>query len=298
MDTPHQPVLVEEVIQGLAPRPGGLYVDATLGAGGHAEAILERLGGEGRLIGIDCDEEILSIAERRLEPCKGQVHFVLGHYDDLPEILSGAGGAGPGAVDGLLLDLGVSSLQIDRPERGFSFLKEGPLDMRMDLSQHETAAQLISRLPERELTQIFRDWGEEPRAVRIARAITETRRRRPFRTTRDLASLIEELFPGGRRMRIHPATRVFQALRIAVNRELERLKKFLTFFPEVLRPGGRLAVLAYHSLEDRLVKRTFQQFQREGKIKILTRKPIRPVERELAENPRSRSARLRICERI
>ncbi|MBI2083642.1 MAG: 16S rRNA (cytosine(1402)-N(4))-methyltransferase RsmH [Deltaproteobacteria bacterium] len=296
MDTPHQPVLVEEVIQGLAPRPGGLYVDATLGAGGHAAAILEKLGGEGKLIGVDCDEEILSIARRRLESYEGQVQFVLGHYEDLPEILSGLG-AGPGAVDGLLIDLGVSSLQLDRPERGFSFLREGALDMRMDLSQHETAAQLVSRLPERELVKIFRDWGEEPQAVRIARAIAETRRRRPLRTTRDLASLIEDLFPGGRRMRIHPATRVFQALRIAVNHELERLKSFLSFFPDLLRPGGRGVFLAYHSLEDRLVKRSLRQFQREGKVKILTRKPIRPVERELATNPRSRSARLRYCER-
>ncbi|MBI2981881.1 MAG: 16S rRNA (cytosine(1402)-N(4))-methyltransferase RsmH [Deltaproteobacteria bacterium] len=295
MDILHQPVLLEELLQGLEPHPGGVYVDATLGAGGHAEAILKRLGGKGRVVGVDCDGAILTSARRRLEAYGGQVDFVLGHYDDLPEILTGLG---LGAVDGLLLDLGVSSLQLDQADRGFSFLREGPLDMRMDQSQRETAAQLVARLPERELAKIFRDWGEEPRAVKIARAVAETRRRRPLKTTRDLALLIEEMVPGGGHwMKIHPATRVFQALRIAVNHELERLQNFLGFFPDLLVSGGRAAFMAYHSLEDRLVKRSFRQPQQGGKIKILTRKPIRPVERELVANPRSRSARLRICER-
>jgi 16S rRNA (cytosine1402-N4)-methyltransferase len=289
----HRPVLVEEVARWLCWKVDGTYLDLTVGAGGHSEAILKGLEGKGRLIGIDCDEEILEMARRRLAPFGTRAHLLRGHYDDLPEILAGLG---LGAVDGLLLDLGLSSWQLDRPERGFSFLREGPLDMRMDLQGRTTAADLLNRLPAPALEKIFRDWGEERFARRIARSIATHRRTRPLESTKELASLILQSVPF-RKGSIHPATRVFQALRIAVNREIDRLGRFFTLFPNHLPSSGRAVFLAYHSLEDRLVKRGLREWKQKGVLRILTQKPIRPAEQEVQANPRSRSARLRVCER-
>lgn len=290
---PHRPVLVEEVIAGLNLKKGGIYLDGTVGAGGHAEAILKELGANGRFIGIDCDAEILAFSRRRLAPFDLQTTLVLGHYEEIPTLLAGLGLS---QVDGILLDLGVSSWQLDQAARGFSFSREGPLDMRMDLAMGKTAADLVARLSAGELAEIFRNWGEERYADRIARAVVQTRRTHPLRTTRELADLVRSVVPR-RTGPLHPATRVFQGLRIAVNRELERLDRFLTVFPHCLRPGGRTAIISYHSLEDRKVKWAFRNLAKATKLDILTPKPIRPSAPEVEGNPRARSARLRIVER-
>lgn len=289
---PHRPALVEEVIVGLQIKPDGVYLDGTVGSGGHAEAVLKRLGEEGRLIGIDCDEEILPLARSRLLPYGSRVQLVAGRYEEAGRILAERGTP---QVDGILLDLGVSSPQLDQPERGFSFLREGLLDMRMNRREGEPAERLVARLPERDLEKIFRDYGEEPFARRIARAVVRARTRRRIRTTTELASVIAGVVPR-KWGKIHPATRSFQALRIAVNRELERLDRFLALFPDLLRPGGRAAFISYHSLEDRRVKQALRAHEREGRVAVLG-KCICPTDREKAENPRARSAKLRLAER-
>lgn len=289
--SPHRPVLVAEVIRNLVTRGDGVYIDGTLGAGGHAEAILRCLTENGRVVGIDCDEEAISLAMTRLESFGRRSLFLKGSYENLQEA---CGLAGAQTVDGILLDLGVSSMQIDRAERGFSFSKEGPLDMRMDPGERTTAAEILAKSHHREIERILREYGEEPFARRIAAAIVE--RGGKIKTTRELADLVARVVPrkGGR---IHPATRVFQALRIAVNRELVRLNFFLEKAPAFLKTGGRLAILSYHSLEDRLVKTSFLRREREGVLKRITRKPIRPSEEEIRDNNRARSARLRVAEK-
>lgn len=303
----HIPVLLDKSVELLDVRPGRIYVDATVGLGGHSRKILESLKGQGQLIVLDRDEQALEVAREELEESP-LISFYRENFKNLPLILRNIG---VDRIDGCLLDLGVSSLQLLTPERGFSFQEEGPLDMRMDREQRTNAAQLVNQLPETELARIFKELGDEPQARKIAAAIVKRRRHAAFQTTQDLVRLVEEV-KGGRRGRIHPATRVFQALRIEVNQELEGLEEFLEHTIDLLNPGGRLVVIAFHSLEDRIVKRTFQKqagkctcfkprdlctCPRQTRVSILTRKPLYPSEKEVSQNPRARSARLRVVER-
>jgi 16S rRNA (cytosine1402-N4)-methyltransferase len=286
----HVPVLLQEVLTWLDPRPGGLYVDATVGTGGHAEAILERILPGGRLVGLDRDPEALAVARRRLERFGEAVQLVQANFADLHYVLRALGIA---RVQGVLMDLGVSGLQLAAPHRGFSFRLAGPLDMRMDPASPVTAADLVNRLSEKELAELLRRYGEEPFAPRIAREIV---RRRPLSTTQELREAILRAVP--RRAwprRVDVATRTFQALRIAVNRELEALEQALPQAAEVLGPGGRLVVISFHSLEDRIVKHTLR---RAKSLRVLTPKPIRPSPEEVRRNPHARSARLRAAERV
>jgi 16S rRNA (cytosine1402-N4)-methyltransferase len=317
-DAGHVPVMVAEVLHWLAPRPGALYVDATVGLGGHATAILRSTGGAANVIGLDQDPEALATAAERLRSVAVELgrpdafRLTRANFQELPSALADLGFGGTGC-DGILFDLGVSSLQLDRPERGFSFRAEGPLDMRMDPGQSTTAADLINERSERELADILFYFGEERFARRIARRIVDARQRQPFRTTRELAEVVRRAVPGKGEQRLDPATRTFQALRIAVNRELEVLEPALRHAREALAPGGRLVALAYHSLEDRIVKRTFEwlsgrcrcppevptcQCGATRQLAVLTRKPISPTKEETRANPRSRSAKLRAAERV
>lgn len=288
----HKPVLLGEVLDALRPAPGRLFVDATVGLGGHAEALLERLLPGGRLLGIDRDAAALELARRRLARFEGHFELVHGNFRGLAELAARRLGRG---ADGVLMDLGLSSYALERPERGFSFQLAGALDMRMDPSGGgPTAAELIARSRAEDLERILREYGEERYARRIARAIAE--RRRDLRTTGDLAALVEAVVPR-REWRLHPATRTFQALRIAVNDELGALTAALSTLPRWLAPGGRVAIIAFHSLEDRIVKDAFRSYASAGEVSVLTRKPIRASAAEVADNPRSRSARLRVAER-
>jgi 16S rRNA (cytosine1402-N4)-methyltransferase len=286
----HQPVLCREVIDLLRPRPGGVYVDATLGLGGHAEQIVS-LGG--RVVGIEWDDDAASRAAERLGPA---ATIVRDSYANLPLILENLKLP---VVDGILIDLGVSSLQFDTASRGFSFQREGPLDMRMSPLVPRTAKELIQGSGERDLETIFREYGEEPRARRIAAAIVKARGepgRDILESTRALGDFVERLL--GRHGRTHPATRVFQALRIAVNGELDNLKKFLESFDRYLGTGARGAVISFHSLEDRLVKWSFKEKAAGGGLKLVTKKPVRASREEVLANPRSRSAKLRVIEKV
>jgi len=285
---PHLPVLAGEVLDLLALRPGLRVLDATVGAGGHAERILEGILPGGFLLGCDRDGEVLEYARKRLE--RFGENCVLKN-----EEFSRIEAAQP--FDRVLLDLGVSSLQLDRGERGFSFRLSGPLDMRMDRRETNTAEDLVNRLSERDLADIIYKYGEEGRSRRISRFIVACRRREPFRDTVRLAETVARAL--GRRGRIHPATKVFQALRIAVNREMENLENFLSRARSLLVPGGRICVISFHSLEDRLVKQAFRAWEREqGWAGVLTPKPRRPSPEEIAANPRARSARLRAAEKL
>jgi 16S rRNA (cytosine1402-N4)-methyltransferase len=289
-------VLLAEALFWLRPRSGGVYVDATLGAGGHARAVLESSAPDGRLLGLDLDADAIRLASDRLRPFGDRVRLLQASFRDLPDALAAAGFGAPAGVDGILFDLGVSSMQLDRPERGFAFGAEGPLDMRLDPGSGEPAAALVARLPERELADLLYTYGEEPASRRIARAIVRRREVAPFRTTTDLARVVAGAAGsrGGWR-RIHPATRTFQALRIAVNDELGALESALPAAVAALKPGGRLAVIAFHSLEDRIVKRFIRE---RPDLLPLTRKPVTPGDAEVAENPRSRSAKLRAAEKL
>jgi len=313
MEEGHLPVLANEVIEMLAPTPGSLHIDATLGAGGHTERILEAASPEGRVLGVDADPAAIDRVEVRLRARFGE-RLVLrqGNFRDLATI---APEAGFGAVDGALFDLGLSSYQLADRDRGFGFRAGGPLDMRFDTSRGVPAAELLASLDAAELTALFRRYGEEPKAGRIARAIVEARRTAPIATAEELAALVERVAPPDPRKprRIHPATRVFQALRIAVNEELDALQAGLTAALDLLRPGGRLVVLSYHSLEDRIVKR-FIQAERRGcvcppqlpvcvcgrnpRLRLVTNPSLTPTATEIAANPRARSARLRAAERL
>ena len=290
----HEPVLLREVVERLAARPGGRYIDATLGGGGHAEALLDAGGPDARLLGLDADPEAMARCRRRLERFGDRAVCVQAKFSMLAPV---AGEHGFRPADGVLMDVGVSSFQLDDPARGFSFRADGPLDMRMDPGAGPTAADLVNGLPESELADIFWRYGDEHRSRRVARAICERRARAPFLRTTDLAEAVARAL-GGRRGRTHPATRVFQALRIAVNRELEELSAGLSGAWSVLRPGGRLAVIAFHSLEDRAVKRFMAERIRAGEGRAIERKPLRPGEEERSRNPRARSARLRVAERV
>lgn len=287
----HEPVLRERVVELLAPAAGKVLVDGTLGTGGHAEALLAR---GARVIGIDWDDQALALAGARLDAFGERFVPVRANFAELPSLLDRQ--ALP-EVDGIVLDLGVSSLQLENAARGFSFQRDGPLDMRMSPDLPRTAADVLEALDERELADLLRRNGEERFARRIARAIVrEQRQRQTLWRTRELGDLIVRAAPRRLRSRLHPATRVFLALRIAVNDELSHFSRFLDVFDKCLRGGARLVVLSYHSLEDRLAKRAFLRLAREGRARILTRKPERPGPDEVARNPRARSARLRALE--
>ncbi len=285
----HIPVLLEEAIRWLNIRPGGTYVDATLGAGGYAEAILERLG-EGRLVAIDRDAEALARVRARLGDAGGRIVYVHASFGELERILGGS------RADGVVADLGVSRDQLEDPSRGFSFQIDGPLDMRLDQSQTQSAAGVVNTYSEKLIAALLERYGEErrSRARRIARAIV---RARPLRTTRQLAEAIERAAPRTIRDRIHPATRAFQALRIEVNQELAEIEKLLEAAPPRLNPGGRFVVVSFHSLEDRLVKQAFRRWAAAGVLEILTKHVVRPGEDEVRRNPAGRSARLRAAEK-
>lgn len=275
--------MVKEVLRFLKPGPGKTLVDATVGTGGHAEAILTE-GAD--LIGIDRDPFALEVARKRLSRFGGRCHLVQGDFRHLEEILRKHGLKG---VDGVLFDLGMSSFQLNDPARGFSFLKDGPLDMRMDPSQPLTAYEIVNRWPERRIAEILREYGEERYAKRIAKAIVKSR---PIETTTQLARIATRCYPPGYH-RIHPATRTFQALRIAVNDELNALREGLRAAVSLLRPGGVVVVISFHSLEDRIVKHTLRQRWIAGEVEILTKKPVTPSREEVERNPRARSAKLR-----
>jgi 16S rRNA (cytosine1402-N4)-methyltransferase len=289
---PHIPVLPVAVLHYLSPQPGQVLVDATVGAGGHARLLAERLLPGGRLIGLDQDPAVLEVARTRLEGLP--ITFVHGNFDVLRQALDELA---IDSVDGVLADLGVSSLQLDTPERGFSFQQDGPLDMRMDPTTGEPASALVRRLSERDLADLFWQYGEERFSRRIARKIIEVRRRTPIETTSQLAELVRRSVPRprGRRQTIDPATRVFQALRIAVNDELGALERLLTALSNCLRPAGRAVIISFHSLEDRRVKQAFRDRER---WRVLTPKPVVAGEEEVRNNPRARSAKLRAAQRV
>jgi 16S rRNA (cytosine1402-N4)-methyltransferase len=318
----HVPVLLKEAIDFLAVKRGGIYLDATVGLGGHSCEIAKRLGAPGHLIGFDKDPAALEAARKKLAPVVGEQ--VVGHSSlvvsepiserlttndqrpglDWPTVtlLDGSfaelvNEQGPATVDGILADLGVSSLQLGNPERGFSFQAEGPLDMRMNPMSGETAEQVVNHIDERELADVIYEFGEERRSRRIARAIV---RSRPIRTTTQLVEVVSAAARSMNRKheRIHPATRTFQALRIFVNRELDDLKALLEAAPRVLKPGGRLVVISFHSLEDRIVKDAFREGAKQGWYQLLTKKPLTASEEEIERNPRSRSAKMRATERL
>jgi 16S rRNA (cytosine1402-N4)-methyltransferase len=296
-DQAHEPVLAEEAVEFLRPLPSGTYVDCTVGLGGHAKALLD--AGAGRVIGIDRDEEAIARTRARLGSHGDRLVLVHGDYRELPHVLTGCGVNG---IEGVLADLGVSSLQLDDPARGFSFRAEGPLDMRMNRAEGPTAADLIRELDEATLADVIYRYGEDRHARRIARAIVRARDRQPLATTVELAAVVRRAAGRGWQ-RIDPATRTFQALRIRVNRELDGLDTFIGAAAGLLRAGGRLVVIAFHSLEDRIVKHTFRRLSSPGPhddvvIKVLTRRPVVPGEAEIQRNPRSRSARLRALERV
>ncbi len=289
--------MVMEVLAGLNIRPGRLYVDGTIGEGGHAVAILDRLSQAGELIGLDRNPDVLQAAAGRLAPFTSRFHLFHRSFSQLGEVLEALRVR---EVAGILLDLGLSLFLLEESGRGFSFRRDEPLDMRFDPGELvPTAADLLNTCSQTQLETIFRDYGEEPRARRLARLVVQARRRRPFRTTRQLVELVHQaLEPGKPQSRIHPATRVFQALRIAVNRELEELDAFLARAPGWLETGGRLVVLSYHSLEDRLVKQRLLEWERAGIMRRLTKKPLKASAEEVRQNPRSRTARMRVAEKI
>jgi 16S rRNA (cytosine1402-N4)-methyltransferase len=293
MEFGHIPVLVEEVMTFLRCEPGRTYVDATLGGGGHASEILKRTAPDGVVIGIEWDEEALSEARNRLIPFGDRVKIFRENFIHLPDFV------GAESADGMLLDLGLSSIQVEKSERGFSFKGEGPLDMRMDQRVDHTAAYLINRLSTEELEYTLSHYGEERWAKRIAGAIVQERDRDPIRTTQTLRKIVHRAIP--RRFhsrRIDPATRTFQAFRIRVNEELENLGKILETGWRILKRGGRICIISFHSLEDRRVKETFRRLEKQGEMRILTKKPVTPSEEEQRRNPRSRSAKLRCAERV
>jgi len=291
LETAHTPVMVEEVLRWLRIRPTGFYIDSTVGLGGHAVEIAKRLT-TGKLIGLDRDAQALEIARERLREFEGKVTLVQANFGRIDEV---AGELGLPPADGVLADLGVSSMQLDRPERGFSFRAAGPLDMRMDETADVTADEIVNRWQERELADLLYNNAEEHDSRRIAKAIV---RARPIRSTEHLATVVAGARKMGGRQRLHPATKTFLALRIAVNRELEELGQFLGRTPATLNLEGRMIVLSYHSLEDRLVKHSFQKQARAGVLRILTKKAVQPSAEEIHNNPRARSAKLRAAEKM
>ncbi len=306
----HLPVLLREAVDLLAPGSGGVYLDGTLGAGGHAEEILKRSAPDGVLVGLDQDREAVDRCAARLAPYGARAVLRQGNFRSAAGVLADLG---YDAVDGALLDLGVSSFHLRTPERGFSFMLEGPLDMRMDRSRPQTAADLISTLSRQELAKLLREYGEEPRAGAIARAVEKAKARGPITTTTQLAGIISSVFPPSSPRRIHPATKTFQALRIAVNDELGALRDGIDGLLRVLKPGGRIAVISFHSLEDRIVKQTFAAAAkgcicpprlpvcgcgRRPGVTVVTKRSVVPAAGELERNPAARSARLRAAQKV
>lgn len=311
MDFSHLPVLASEVVLGLELKSGGVYVDCTLGGGGHSELILKGTGPDGLLVALDQDPEALAAAEKRLVSYKPRVTFVRSNFSRLAEVLDDLGVIN---VDGILFDLGTSSYQLDNPARGFSYQHDAPLDMRMDPEREITAGMLVNNMTTGELTEVIRKYGEERWASRIAEFIVQERARQPIETTGALVGIIKKAIPAGaRREGPHPAKRTFQALRIAVNGELEILEAAVKSAAHALKPGGRICVITFHSLEDRIIKDLFRELASPctcprdfpvcvcgGKkiLRVVTTKPILPSEKELSENPRARSAKLRIGEKV
>ncbi len=296
MKFPHRPVMVTEVLHWLAPKEGDVYVDCTMGTGGHSEAILEKARGRIRLIGIDRDEETLKVAKEALKKYQSHISFVKANFKHLPQILKEKKIR---EVDGILYDLGLSSFQLKSRERGFSFRGSAPLDMRADQSQKITAAYLVNNLSAAELEDIFLKLGEERWARRVAEFIVRERGKSSLKTTWDLVEVARKAIPAEvrKKRKIHFATKIFQALRIKVNQELENIKIALPLSFELLRRGGRVCVISYHSLEDRIVKREFSEGEK-NRLRILTKKVVKPSSNEILANPSARSARLRAAERL
>lgn len=308
MDTIHASVLLEEVVEQLAPVDGGVYLDCTCGLGGHTEAILEASGPSGRMLAIDRDPDAIELAKGRLARFGDRVEIVEGNFSDV-QVYAEATDSVP--LDGVIADLGVSSMQLDDASRGFSFMRDGPLDMRMGPKVGMTAAEMLEEFDVRSLIKILRDFGEVNRPRQVAEAILQARDEGALETTHDLARVVEKAIGGRKTTPIHPATRAFQAIRIAVNRELEEIEKLLGVLAGLVRPGGRVAVISFHSLEDRIVKHAFtdpppvvqplsfpvEPERVRGPWQALTKKPIVPSKREVNDNPRARSAKLRIAER-
>jgi 16S rRNA (cytosine1402-N4)-methyltransferase len=310
MSAPHISVLMEQILASFSEMHILTFVDGTLGAGGHSEAILRNHPEIQQMIGIDQDPQALAIAAKRLESWQKKIQLVSGNFSDIDLHLDQIN---QGRVDGMLLDLGVSSMQLDQPEKGFSFSKEGPLDMRMDPSQELTAAEIINTWSEEDLGRIFREYGEEKRWRAAARVIGEARVQNEIHTTLELAEILKRVLWWNKKKGINPLTLIFQALRIAVNRELERIEDVIPKMIQRLKPGGRLAVISFHSLEDRIVKNAFRYaasdkedtsgiagvfLSKEPEVRMITRKPIVANPDEIERNPRSRSAKLRVVERI
>ena len=291
----HESVLLAETLDRLVTDKGGLYLDATLGLGGHSEALLNKLSAQGKVLGLDADPEALAEAGHRLGAHSGRFHAVRSNFRSLGAVLEKEGFF---PLTGALFDLGVSSLQLDKPSRGFSFLREGPLDMRLGPDAALTAEQIVNRWPAEQIAMLLTEFGEEPDADKIARAIVSRRAKKPFTSTLELADCVESVVP---RTGHHPATRTFQALRIAVNQELEALTRGLEAVVPYLKNGGRLCVITFHSLEDRIVKNVFASFVSQGSCAYLgkgdAKSAIAPSEEEGARNPRSRSAKLRVIEK-
>ncbi|MBR0380464.1 MAG: 16S rRNA (cytosine(1402)-N(4))-methyltransferase RsmH [Mogibacterium sp.] len=310
MEFGHVPVLFDEVMEALAVKPDGTYVDGTTGGGGHSSGICERLSAKGHLVAVDRDTEALAAAEKRLEPYGCRKTFVHANYSDIAAIEAAAGGK----VQGILLDLGVSSYQLDNPERGFSYMNDAPLDMRMDASDRLTAYEVVNGYSEEDLARIIKDYGEERWARRIAEFIVRERKSAPVRSTDRLTEIIKAAIPAkARRTGPHPAKRTFQAIRIEVNDELGHLREAVEKLPDLLESGGRIAIITFHSLEDRIVKTEFERrldpctcpkefpvcvCGKKADVKRVTKKPVVPTETETAENPRARSAKLRVLEKL
>ena len=310
MEFGHVPVLFDEVMEALAVKPDGTYVDGTAGGGGHSSGICERLSEKGHLVAVDRDTEALEAARKRLEPYACRRTFVHANYSDIAAIAAAAGGR----VQGILLDLGVSSYQLDNPERGFSYMNDAPLDMRMDASDRLTAWEVVNGYSEAELARIIKDYGEERWARRIAEFIVRERKNSPIDSTDRLTGVIKAAIPAkARRSGPHPAKRTFQAIRIEVNNELGHLREAVEKLPDLLESGGRIAIITFHSLEDRIVKTEFERrldpctcpkefpvcvCGKKADVKRVTRKPVVPTQEETEENPRARSAKLRVLEKL
>jgi 16S rRNA (cytosine1402-N4)-methyltransferase len=292
-DAIHEPVLLAEVVTALAPARGGTFVDCTVGLGGHSRALLE--AGADRVIGLDRDADALTVAAERLSPFGERVTLVHSDYREVASVLASLGVE---RIAGLIADLGLSSMQLEASGRGFSFRRDDPLDMRLDRSKGPTAAALLAAVPEGELADVIFKFGEERHSRRVARAIVAARRARPIETTGRLAEIVRRAVPHRGYQRIDPATRTFQALRIWVNGELDGLDRFVRDAVGVLAPQGRIAVISFHSLEDRIVKHTLRDLEREAIVRPLTRKPVTPGADETDRNPRARSAKLRAAERL
>lgn len=293
MNGQHKPVLPDEVCKLLITDEEGIYIDATVGPGGHSSAILQALKPEGKIFALDWDPEMVAIARKNLASSGLRAHVIEGNFADITQILEREGIT---SVSGVLFDLGVSSLHFDEPSRGFSFRSDGPLDMRINPANSLTAEAILNKWPFEQIDHLLRVCGEERYSARIARAIIKKRQKRPFRTTKDLSQLVEGML-GKDRTRIHPATRTFMALRIAVNREFDNLTRGIEKASSLLETGGRMAVISFHSLEDRIVKQTFRSMINPGGWEWVTPKPVRPSEAEVAVNSRARSAKLRVIRR-